>query len=960
MELVLLGCTHADAENVAAESWARERGWDVRCVAADAAEAAALQTARLLWCHAGSDVPKLGTAVQTALTSAVERGAGLVLSLLATPLANDLGARGEPPRVEVPRRWRHADDPCWPAAFHGWPQYPHIRGFQGWGDHPLFDGLQRGTFTWTARDGDVFARAVFERPRWPDGAVIAVDRSYVHLDAATAVAWEYEVGAGRVLCLGANLYFRATDRLLDLQRDTLIGNALRYVSVHRSAVETGAAWPRAERRHAPVAPLPKVRAITAPEGRAPFAPTVEVAAPDERPITLGTRHGLAVGGTVTGIQEVWLHPLCVMDGGLRLTARDVVLRPTDCMVSAGHVERRLVDERGEAWREVIAGAVLAPEFYYAVTPLGDVPDASIALELRVPLRLQWPYPAEALVPLRTEIRHERQRATVVVSGCDGQHAVVLFADGIAHVALVDDDAAPQLRFRSAPGQALRVAVRASVKGTRGLSLSLRGLDEAVREQARRFDDVRTRRVRLTSDLPNLDAAWESGCARLAAFVATAPATGSGLMAGYAASRSGWNASRPGYAWFFGRDACWSVDALLAAGMFEEAREAIDLLARTADVSGKIVHELTTSGAAHYDAADSTPLFLRAVAAYAAWTGDRETLQAWSSPLLRAFDFVERCDRDGDGLPENTGVGHGWIEMGPLGGGAVTSYVAAVWVDALRGLEPLAHAIGDDMFAARIREALRRALVGLDGLRLDNGRLALHRDAAGHLASDLTAMAAAPIALGVDASSTAAGLADLGSPRFSAPWGLRMLPSDHPRYDPTAYHAGSVWPLFSGWAALAECTLGNLDRGLERAMTSAAAAIAGGTGGFAEVLHGDTGVRAGVCSDQAWSAAMGVIPVVTGLAGVRPDALARRCVVGTALPTVLGTLTLDGLRIGQTRLACRWRRGAGGVSVTISHLSGPAIAFASSDSPRDFQPLAPNASLVFQPPDERAMPFAGIV
>src|SRR5437868_7831776 len=35
------------------------------------------------------------------------------------------------------------------------------------------------------------------------------------------------------------------------------------------------------------------------------------------------------------------------------------------------------------------------------------------------------------------------------------------------------------------------------------------------------------------------------------------------------------------------------------------------------------------------------------------------------------------------------------------------------------------------------------------------------------------------------------------------WGARIISSLDPRYDPGGYHYGSVWPLFTGWAAVGE-------------------------------------------------------------------------------------------------------------------------------------------------------------
>ncbi|MBC7897915.1 MAG: hypothetical protein H7066_21015, partial [Cytophagaceae bacterium] len=684
----------------------------------------------------------------------------------------------------------------------------------------------------------------------------------------------------------------------------------------------------AEKRHAAVAPSPRLRSIGA-MGEEPSVEAIIQSPPSRSPVTLGAQGGLLVGSMSDGVQEVWLHPLCVVGGGITV-AGPSSLTATSATASSVHLARTLRDSSGGQWREVAFLHGTAPEFVYVLSPVDAVtprpPDrATIGVEFRMPLRRQWPFPASALVPLRAELRREEARASVLVTGRDGAHVAACFIDGAIDVSVIDDESAPMVRAIAAPGATLRLVVRASSSGTREIAPATSDVWGALQERIDALHGLRERATRLSSGDAALDDAWAGACARLANFMVVAPSGGRGLVAGYAGSRSGWNVSRPGYAWFFGRDACWTIDALLAVGLFAEARDAITLLAQTMDVTGKVFHELTISGVAHYDAADSTPLFLRAVGAYAEWTGDVDALTAWWPHVLRAFAFVEACDRDGDGLPENTGVGHGWIEMGPLGGGAVTSYVAAIWIDALRRLVPVAAHLGDDGTAARMRAVLARAEHAVESLRGPDGVLALHRDAHGRLSSDRTAMATVPIALGVGASSSDHELLrDLASPRFSAPWGLRMLPVDDPRYDPVAYHAGSAWPLFTGWAALADCATGAVDRGLARVQSLGSYAQAEGTGGFAEVLNGDTGARAGVCPDQAWSAAMILTPIVRGVAGLVPDALNGRCTIRARVPSAAGTLRLHGVRVGETRFDLHWARADGECSLIATHREGPSI------------------------------------
>jgi glycogen debranching enzyme len=431
--------------------------------------------------------------------------------------------------------------------------------------------------------------------------------------------------------------------------------------------------------------------------------------------------------------------------------------------------------------------------------------------------------------------------------------------------------------------------------------------------ARRDASRQAATPRVATPVPDYDVAWEWAKARLASFMVHVPRVGTGLVAGYAASRPGWGDARPGYAWFFGRDACWCGDALLAAGMFDEARAAMEFLAATADVTGKIAHEVTTSGVAHYDAADATPLWLRFVAQYADWTGDHGTVRALWDAVRAAFAFVLTHDRDGDGLPENTGVGHGWVESGPLGGGAVTSYVAAIWIDALRRLAPLARTMGDADLARRAERAAARATAAFEARLRDprTGMVALQLDANGHPSMDLTALSAVPILLGVDAGPAAdTVMAQLASDEFSAPWGVRMIGRRDARYRPRGYHFGAVWPLYTGWAALAAFARARTDEGWQHLSAVASCAFARERGAFDEVLDGDTGAAAGICPDQAWSAAMVISPFLYGMFGLRPSAAERRCIIDPSLPRAWDTARVSGLRVGASRFSIAVTRDGG--------------------------------------------------
>src|SRR5690606_5873305 len=74
------------------------------------------------------------------------------------------------------------------------------------------------------------------------GRVVAVERSYIHVNPERATIWEYDVapGAGavdapRVLCIGAYLPFASADPLFRAQTDRLARNALWYAAGREEA-----------------------------------------------------------------------------------------------------------------------------------------------------------------------------------------------------------------------------------------------------------------------------------------------------------------------------------------------------------------------------------------------------------------------------------------------------------------------------------------------------------------------------------------------------------------------------------------------------------------------------------------------------------------------------------------------------------------------------------------------------
>ncbi len=912
-------------EERAALDWlSSQHGLSVECAGVSALRDVGASGCDVVWVHASDELPDAAAQMGAPLAAWVERGGGVLLTLLATPLAIALGVETTPPGRRGTYEWRHADDPLWLDGFRDWPDFPHVRGMQGWGEHPLFDGFVRGAYTWRATEGERVAEAVYVAPYWPAGQVIGVERAYVHLAAETAVAWESSLGAGRIVSIGAHVLFGATDETHAPHRDLLVRNAIRRASdvPSRREVrhwprrdETSMASPSASARDVPARSLGEPFASPAPSSLA-----IRSAARDDDAFVLSGRRAFVVGGERAGVREIWAHPLCIASSldlwidGEAASVESVEVRPSRVT--------RVLRGGGATLTETIA--IPSDEFPGACIEYERLAgDARPSVQVRATMRLraQWPVPSDGLAPLRATARASDGVGGLLVMGRDHRSAAHVNVEGDAQWTLesLDGDTAVRATVTGSAERPLRLTFTGgdrsrSDSGIALASVSVHGIAWALRARESAGESAMNATLRVQSPDAEFDRAVSWATMRMTRSVATVPGLGTGLLAGFAATRPGWNDARPGYAWFFGRDACWTLFALLAAGRFDEAREAIGFLVATRDITGKIAHEVTLSGAAHYDAADSTPLFLRAVSAYAAWTGRLDDVRAWWPAVHEALEFVAACDRDGDGLPENTGVGHGWIESGALGGGHVTSYVSSIWIDALAHLAPLARLLDDAALAHRATNLEQRARRGWSDALVDaaTGRAALQRMRDGRLVADRTALAAVPILLGVEQGSVARDTMEaIAADAFSAPWGVRMLARDDPRYDPRGYHSGAVWPLYTGWASLAEYRCGLDDAAWMHLRANARLAFERAKGSFDEVLHGDERRAAGVCPDQAWSAAMVVLPFVRGMLGARADASRGVLHLSPRWPASWSHATIEGLRVGDATVTIRMQRGDDG-------------------------------------------------
>jgi hypothetical protein len=869
--LLVLPDGEPSAEVAAARAWLESlSGADARAIPLTELSEEVLGRGTAVWFH-WTEPPVLPDRARHALDAHVRAGGGLLATLAAAVLPVQLGWEKVAPDEATDAPWSEEPDDELARSF---SDASRIRGLQSFRGHPLFAGLGSGCYTWAPQSGERLIRYGYTGDAWPrSGRVVAVQKAYINVNPGRRLAWEYSVGDGWAVCIGAYVYLAAHDRRHALHLDRLLRNALDRVASNGHRVRLiGGVWrpPSAGVELNERVPLPPElgsgadRALDRGDDL-----RLERQATDAQYTLAGTR-ALLVGCERSGHEEVWFHPVRAVRGwsfngcseSLSETERSEVVA-TRFRIAPGLIERDL--EVGG--RVVVERTTVAPDEPGLLVELrpAEVGGEPVGLTwtLDSDLRLTWPYPASAA----GRLRYSKEGGALGLQADGGEWLGVRIEPAPRHL-LVENPSGED-------GSCCRIQAELKLGGTTRILLlgadreegppaavDLRGWAERRAGERRR---QREEGFGLGAGDRELVEAVEWAKWRLSTYRVHIPGLGTSLVAGYSRSRPGaFGDGRPGYAWFFGRDACWTALACLAAGQRESAREVLEFLGRHQDLTGKILHECTTSGVVHYDAADSSPLYLLLAARYLAATGDIETLKREWRCIQSAYEFCLSTDSDADGLIENANVGHGWVEFGRLGGHHVSLYLAGVWAAALGELESAARTLGELDFAD---ELARRAAAARSSLELSffdplEARYANGRLADGSLDMAETVMTAVPLALGaVRAERCERWLDRVATEDFTTAWGVRLVPRCDPGYDPGGYHAGSVWPLYGGWVSLAEFRAGRTEAARRHWEAVARLYRAGTLGAWPEVLHGDEPRSIGVTPDQAWSTAAALFPLL---------------------------------------------------------------------------------------------------
>ena len=593
-------------------------------------------------------------------------------------------------------------------------------------------------------------------------------------------------------------------------------------------------------------------------------------------------------------------------------------------------------------------------------------DVSTTLPIRITaafrprLRLMWP--AGLMTPYVSWDDSERVYALTEESR---RFAAVVGSPAGRDVSLMPYQEEPRdvpVRFvieatpRQAADEFIPIVIAGSVEGADAARATwrkvLNGISQLQNATVTHYRGVAEQTTKVSTPVEQLDTAFSWGKIGIDKGVVSNPLLGTGLVAGY---RTSGESERPGFAWFFGRDALWTVLASTSVGDFDTVRTALAFLKKFQRDDGKIPHEISQSASLipwftdypyAWASADATPLYVIAHADYWRATGDLEFIKMHWESIVKAYRFSAATDKDGDGLIENTGNGHGWVEGGALYPAHEEIYMQGLWCEALTGIAELAGVMQDAATASgakgaidKVRQAMERTYwlddrgfyafatkerqtkpsVAEPGPERVRRQKRLDELSARDLVDEDTVLPAVPLWFRTADDARAQREIDrLGSGSLATDWGARLLSADSALYDPLSYHYGSVWPLFTGWASMAAYRYGRPHVGYQALTANANLTFTGALGDVTELLSGDFHAPFGRSSHhQVWSQAMVVTPFVRGLLGIEVAAGGRELRFAPQLPADWDRVSVVNIAAGESRYDLQLERSGSRLTITAS-------------------------------------------
>jgi glycogen debranching enzyme len=647
---------------------------------------------------------------------------------------------------------------------------------------------------------------------------------------------------------------------------------------------------------------------------------------------VGSRAGLF--GDETGRFEAWVYPLKIFRGfHLTFHVGDRAL-PAESLARTltVHPESASILYAGDSFR--VRETLFVPVNAAAAIILLDV-ETEQPLEVEVgfipDFQLEWPAALGGTYVNWDEKEHAfsfgeetRKYAALVGSPTAGE----------AHLAY-------QTNYSSSDENAMRLGVTAKGKETKQviIAASVAGLEDALksykqlsaapsdaeRDSAEYYKAYLDKTVSL--ELPDASLQQAYDWARISTIqgLVNNPYLGTGLVAGYRTSGVG---QRPGFAWFFGRDSMWTSFALNAEGDYATTRTAIDFITKFQRDDGKVPHEISQSASLvpwfkdypyAYVSADATPLLVIAMDDYVRQSGDVAFAREKWNNLWRAYQFM-KSTYDSQGLAKNFGVGHGWVEGGPLLPVKNEYYQAGLAVGALHALSDLAQMLGKEDISKQLAGEFEHARPVLEQAfwspEMNAYAFALKQD--NQRSNEASVLTTVPMWFGLsDENHADQTISRLAHEDHQADWGMRIISNRSKVYDGSGYHYGAVWPLFTGWASVGEYRYHREFPAYSNLRANALLGFDGALGHFTEVLSGDYNESFATSSPhQIWSAAMVISPILRGMLGLEADAEKHQITLAPHVPADWTSFAVHNVRVNGSSVSFEYRKTADSVVLEV--------------------------------------------
>lgn len=867
------------------------------------------------------------------LLAYVKKGGSLLLTMDGVNLMNQWGIEPEPLQIE----YQDATDSGFGRAV----------GFHGYREHPVYDGLHGGAYTWKATV-DHFARTIgfsgTSVPRAAGAKVIGINWAYIQYHEDRKLVWETPLGKGKILSVGGYLYF-SKPNVNSAVCDIFINNCIDYLSGKVSAT-TQNYW-QYDTVTTTRVPFESRNITTKTEPR--WNP---VASPMEHSRTgakdnywnVSGQQLLAMGREPGGIDEVWIHPLMALRNltvGVKYKGSDdavwlntlipiVTKRPES-------FERKYTLNDGTTLREYIVASLTEPLLvvrYDWENPLVD----RVYVYYNSNLRLMWPYSLESTGTLfysqsgngTVACLCDKAKKLNMVTAFDKSPLTYKSGECEFKDRKID-------RFNTVKTKHKQVSFLYEFAGSeQSLSFYLSGGEVGLEQSANLisrymgkaemlnekandyFNSFDKNLLSISSSDSLFNEAYRWALISTDKFYCYTPSIGASLMSGYFTTARGWNggheeSGRPGYAWYFGRDTDLSAMALSAIGDYNKVREILRTFGKYQAPEGKIYHELTTSGSVHYDASDATPLYVALAGYYLKRSGDIDFIRTEWDHIRKAVDFCYSTDTDGDLLIENTNVGHGWQECNQLYGAHTEVYLASSWAAALREAAYMATVLGKPE-QGKLYEKDMNVVINKINQNFWNERLGffnhgLMKD--GTYQEEKCILGGTPVFFGLTDQRKALLTAEnFSSKYYSTDWGVRMVGYNSPYYAIGGYNYGNIWPFFTGCAALEEYKSGLNMQGFRHILGNIKNYIYWDYGNLPEVIAGDALQFSGICTHQQWSTALSVLALTDGMLGLEADAFNNSLSLAPAFPVDWTSADVRNIYIGRNVVHLAYRQDEG--------------------------------------------------